>query len=335
MRFIPVGLVKRKPEAILKFNMSKWISLAQLLEKGYSINSSITLIDPNHKQLLVELDQGKNIEDILILNGKGRFYQHVQFFLKVTSLSKALQNAVSMVGFEQSLKQKLWKQTAYPFFIFIFSFITLYLFTQFIIPQMLMSFDMNQDSDYFVFILRLINYLVSVLIVLLTLLLIFIAICFKNHILKMKMIYILSKYTTLFSSYNAYLLSGYLLELRKSGLSSKECFLYLSQTRDRTILNETSSRFKTQLESGMDINMIIQNEILLSHKFKEIYRIASALGNLDDACHDFMELQEQEWIQQIKRFALVIQCIAYSFVAVLVIMVYRIMLLPLELLNEM
>ncbi|MEG2384082.1 MAG: type II secretion system F family protein [Erysipelotrichaceae bacterium] len=330
-----VGLVKKKQVSILKFNINKWKSLSQLLDKGYPLIASLEMIDPDNSKYKTELEKGKSIEEVLIMNGKDKFYEHLQFFLQITSLSLAIQNAVSMSEFEKNLKTKLWKQTSYPIFIFIFAFLTLTVFAHFIIPQMISGFGVSNNASSFLFILEGIKWFASLLIILVLMIIIYSFICLNKIELQHQTILFLSKYISVFQDFIAYLLSGYLLELRKSGLSTKVCFLYLVKTKETSLLNYVSSSIKTQLESGLDLNYIIDHHPLLSRSFKSIYRIGSASNELDKACIDFMILQEQQWVIQIKHIALFIQCIAYTFVAILVVVVYRIMLLPLELLNEM
>ncbi|MEG0290697.1 MAG: type II secretion system F family protein [Erysipelotrichaceae bacterium] len=330
-----VGLVKGKRASTLKFNHQHWKSLSLLLDKGYPLISSLEMINPNYLKYKTELEKGKSIQDVLVMEGKDKFYEHLQFFLQITSLSLAIQNAVSMSEFEKNLKTKLSKQTAYPIFIFAFAFITLTIFTQFIIPQMLHGFAINQNSFFLFNILKVIKAFASILIIFIILLIIYIFICINHLPLQHQTILFLSRYITLFQDFIAYILSGYLLELRKSGLSTRVCFLYLIKTKDTSLLNYVSTQIKEQLEQGVDLNDVVENHPLLSKTFKSMYRIGCATSELDQACFDFMILQEQQWLNQIKRAALLIQCIAYSFVAILVIVVYRIMLLPLELLNEM
>ena len=48
-----------------------------------------------------------------------------------------------------------------------------------------------------------------------------------------------------------------------------------------------------------------------------------------------LQQQERTWERLLKRTAVTVQCIAYSFVGVVVLLVYQIMLIPLTMLEQM
>ena len=45
--------------------------------------------------------------------------------------------------------------------------------------------------------------------------------------------------------------------------------------------------------------------------------------------------QERTWERLLKRTAIVVQCVAYGFVGIVVLLVYQIMLIPLSMLEQM
>ena len=61
--------------------------------------------------------------------------------------------------------------------------------------------------------------------------------------------------------------------------------------------------------------------------------IGSAAGNLEELLEDYMMVQENRWMLWIKRITAGITLSAYSFVGIVAVCIYRMMLIPLELLN--
>lgn len=62
----------------------------------------------------------------------------------MSSLPVAMEEALRMTDFEEGLKKKFLRQSAYPMLILFLSFAMLQLFTSAIIPQMLESFAMEE-----------------------------------------------------------------------------------------------------------------------------------------------------------------------------------------------
>ena len=89
------------------------------------------------------------------------------------------------------------------------------------------------------------------------------------------------------------------------------------------------------LQNGEDLLCVIEREVLLNDIFKQSFRIGSSTGSLCSMLQTGLQQQERTWERLLKRTAVTVQCIAYSFVGVVVLLVYQIMLIPLTMLEQM
>lgn len=312
-----------------------WRYLHDLLLNGYPYLEALQLLGKDSTQIREELEQGCSIEEILSRQGSGRFYEHLGFFLRITSLSKAIESALCLYDFEHTLLSKFLKKTAYPFAIFLFAYVMLLVFTTSIIPQMLQSFEQGEDFKGLLFGVALLQNGCRMLALC--------SVCFAILLLYLKhkprirnALILRNKHLcTLASHVESYLFSGYMIELLKQGIPTRIALQYLEQLRKETLFCELHRHLMLRLQNGEDMLYVIEQEPLLNDTFKTSFRIGSSTGSLCTMLQSGLQQQERAWERLLKRFAVIVQCIAYGFVGVVVLLVYQIMLIPLSMLEQL
>lgn len=316
-------------------NKQEYLFLSQLLEKGYPLLDAFTFLGKDMDEVKSALEHGATIEEIFIQNQKGRFYTHLAFFLKVSSLSGAIQSALHMTEFEEGVKKKLIKQCSYPLFLLVFAFVIMVFFTGFIIPQMMNSFDITDDFSTLMLLLNILQYAFILFVCLIvTFALIYIVMSFQPK-KRSEWIYRNRTWLPLCKDVLSYQLSGYLYELHNKGISTRMSFLYLKHMNETSLLHMLMQEMITALEIGEDLLTQIETTHLLNASFKQMYKIGTCNDAMCEMLEMFMKQQEQVWNRLIKRCGLGIQCAAYLFIACMVLVVYQIMLVPLGMLNTM
>ena len=137
------------------------------------------------------------------------------------------------------------------------------------------------------------------------------------------------------SHVESYLFAGYMVELLKQGIPTRTALQYLEQIRKGSLFCELHKHLMNGLQNGEDILCVIEREVLLNDIFKQSFRIGSSTGSLCSMLQTGLQQQERTWERLLKRTAVTVQCIAYSFVGVVVLLVYQIMLIPLTMLEQM
>lgn len=313
---------------------TKWILLASLLDCGYSIDTCLKIMNIKNIDLKKYIDNGYRIEDVILQGQKGKFYSHLSFFVQFMSLSKAIYCSFQMNEFERNSIKNIYKKCAYPIFIFCISMISIFLFSNYIIPQLIINFE-NIDRSIFINVVNITKYICIVLIFIFFLVLIII--CYAKvsfrfyNFLHKKWLY----HIPLFNSYISYFLSGYMKELNNHGLSSLQSFIYLSKLEENRSLSLVVNSINEDLYSGKELNEIIVSNVYLDNDFKMYFGIGYKNGNLNDSLSAYIKSTEIKWERQISTLSLSITVLSYSFVGVLLICVYQIMLIPLDLLNQL
>lgn len=313
----------------------EWRYLHDLLQNGYPYLEALQLLGKDTGNIREELERGHSMEEILIQQGTGRFFEHLSFFLRITSLSKAIDSSLQLYNFERNLLSGFLKKTAYPFFIFVFAYVMLLIFSGTIIPQMLQSFDQGDDFKGLMLgvnVLQTACRMLGICSVLAALALLYLK---HKPALRNALILRSPRLCTLASHVESYLFSGYMIELLKQGIATRTALEYLEQIRKGTLFCELHKHLMHGLQNGGDMLCVIDREILLNDAFKLSFRIGSSTGSLCSMLQTGLQQQERTWERLLKRTAILVQCIAYSFVGVVVLLVYQIMLIPLSMLEQM
>lgn len=307
--------------------------MAKLLTQGYSFLDAIQLVQ-RHSDVSKYLEQGMDIQGLLLTGHRGSFYEHLRFFLNITSLQEAISSALAMESFEKGVKQRFLKQTSYPILIFAFSFVTLYVFSSMIIPQLMQSFDLSQEQSFLTTGVALMQGFAITLMVLVMCFLLLVLCAKVNQKLKITLLE-RCRFTSLPQAICSYRLAGYYVELIHHGIPTRPAFSFLIQLNQASLLNNCVKQIVAQLEDGDELSEILGQNHWISDDFLQCWRIGMHTQDMQASLKQYMERQEELWSHQIKQAGFVIQAIAYSFVAMMVVLVYQIMLVPLQILETM
>lgn len=325
------SLMKKKHS--MTWRTYEWEYLSKLLDRGYPIVDSIRILQKEDGEFLKQIMDGGDIAAILMMYAKSHLRQHLQFFTSVTSLSNAISCSIRMEIFENEIKKKIKKECFYPIFIFLFAYLTLCIFIQFVIPQLLLSFPLETLDMFFVISLYSLKIL-CVLIGLLLMLFLMIFLILKHSVVFDMLLPQLMKFQIV-KEYISYTFSSYMKELDQDGLSTRKAIQYLSTIPDKKIFFCFMKNIKSEVEEGKELSVVMSNLSNVSTMFQTCFAIGVKTGELASALSDYVIFQEEKWFQKIHFLSIIVQSISYGFVGFLVIMVYQIMLVPLQLLDSM
>ncbi|NCC54968.1 MAG: hypothetical protein EOM11_05725 [Erysipelotrichia bacterium] len=335
-RYKKGGLRNPTQRQILKFSENEWLQFASLLERGYTLAQTLELLGHSLKEeiLLNAMQEKQSIQELLLQDTKGKFHHYLTFFIKLHSLSDAIYSAIHMLHFEKELRKQLYKKTAYPLFIFVLSFFTIYIFSNYVIPQLLSSFDASENNTLYQ-LLNIIKYSSTTLLVFVLIFLFFLFCISKSTYFKQLFYTKVAYRIGLCKDYIAYYLSGYLKTLHERGLSSRQSMQFLCSLEGNDYLVNTILTINQRLSAGTDLMVVIKQCPYLSERFKMNFMIATHNGEFEKTLASYMLLQQEKWFLFIKRIGIIVQSIAYIFIGILVICVYQIMLIPLQMIEGM
>ena len=283
--------------------------------------------------LYENLRKGMSLENVLKgLNGK--IPQQLVFFLRFLPFAQAIKLALELTKFEKSLKNRLSSILVYPLSLAAMAFGVLFLFTYFVLPSILATFDgLNVENKLLVSLIDSMN-IICYLILGLTLLISFIYLILKakNKILDLWLFLHRFGLDKTNKRYVSYIFARYWQELLKRGLSTKQALEVLVKFQSKPEISFLASQFIQSFSARKDFKKTVGNSYLDS-RFVIISQIGYEVNSFPQALNEYCGLVEK-WIDnKLHQLSIIVQIIAYGFIGIIVIMVYQAMMMPLSLLE--
>lgn len=327
--------VKSTPKSICWIEQRDLIDLSYLLTKGYPISSALIIVNSKYQPLLQEIEQGKQLEEFIQFKKKTPFYQSLHFFLSISPFEQAVQSAYEYERMKKNFQKQWFKETAYPTFIFFFACLLFALFENVLYPQ-LQVFIQVEKTFTFHEILYFILQFIFISCCLGIVVYIFISIFYsKKDFLLMKLYHQILSKIPLVKKIISFELASNMYVLMKRGYSTKEMFLCLKTLKSNRYLTYNLNEMIEQCEQGVDLPIIFEKRDQLDEKFRYFIKMGLYSQNLENALYDYCEYQQLEFTRFIKKASVAVSCISYTFIALLVVTIYQILLIPLEMLNQL
>lgn len=320
-------LKKKMSKKKLKFKLNQWETLQNLLECGYSLNESL------HFFGLDKVIADQTFYEHFISNRKNIFYDQLKFFYDINRLEVAIKNAFQIVGFRKSIQNQLMQMLCYPLIVFMFSIVILFFFISNIIPQLMSQFDINTPLINVLLMLPEITqyFMIGGILIIIFLLVLRL---FFNTIFKDIMLFFISK-SNLSQQIISYYFIGYYVILYQCGLSGKQIMSYLMRLKKSSIIYQLAYKFNKYLNEGRTLNEIIANEKSLSKECKYSFYMAFNSNKVEKFLLSGKTICETKLKKQLKLITIIIQIIAYSAVIIIVMIIYQMMLLPLDMIQNL
>lgn len=296
---------------------------AMLMNQGLPLDTLIHLTFKKDEEIITYLKEGMSLQEIFTLNQKKLYFKYLRILSGKLNLSDALDCVNKIEKSSNTFFETLLKKISYPFFLLIFAFFMILFFSDYALVQMK---DYISNRMVFVFI----------------------------HLLKwgfgfaiLSMIFYLFLYYVLFYKYNSKMKCPF--QLMKKMISLQ--FVCMYQALDKSY---TSTQEILETLACMDFSVVgkVSNEILvylkhgksLEESFLEIEVFDSDFKKMlvyaltSNQMHVFFDLYMKKCIldleKSVKKISTGIQLFSYMSIGILVLIVYQIMMMPLNMLNQ-
>lgn len=296
---------------------------AMLMNQGLPLDTLIHLTFKKDEEIITYLKEGMSLQEIFTLNQKKLYFKYLRILSGKLNLSDALDCVNKIEKSSNTFFETLLKKISYPFFLLIFVFFMILFFSDYVLVQMK---DYISNRMVFVFI----------------------------HLLKwgfgfaiLSMIFYLFLYYVLFYKYNSKMKCPF--QLMKKMISLQ--FVCMYQALDKSY---TSTQEILETLACMDFSVVgkVSNEILvylkhgksLEESFLEIEVFDSDFKKMliyaltSNQMHVFFDLYMKKCSldleKSVKKISTGIQLFSYMSIGILVLIVYQIMMMPLNMLNQ-
>lgn len=296
---------------------------AMLMNQGLPLDTLIHLTFKKDEEIITYLKEGMCLQEIFTRNQKKLYFKYLRILSRKLNLSDALDCVNKIEKSSNAFFETLLKKISYPFFLLIFAFLMILFFSDYVLVQMK---DYISNGMVFVFI----------------------------HLLKwgfgftiLSIIFYLFLYYVLFYKYNSKMKCPF--QLMKKMISLQ--FVCMYQALDKSY---TSTQEILETLACMDFSVVgkVSNEILaclkngksLEESFLEIEVFDSDFKKMlvyaltSNQMHVFFDLYMKKCSlnleKSVKKISTGIQLFSYISIGILVLIVYQIMMMPLNMLNQ-
>lgn len=313
-----------KPTTILKVSKSELEQFGILLDHGLDVKTMITLSFKQSNLILKQLEEGKELSDILTRYQKGKYFDSLRILSKYISFQEAIACADKIHQVTQIFFQSFLKQVAYPIFIFLFSYFFILFFSSSILPSMAMYTE-NQSSEVMIQILK--GMYTCIVLAGLTFIVLFLL------SKKKKSLYVRIHQIPFVQTYMTYQFSIYFESLLSCHIHSIQCFEIIQQMHSNSYLTECASYILSQFQKGNSLESIFETSSYFDSTFAQFVSIGIHSSSLPTLLQLYQKRCQNVLNRWIKKTSIAIQMTSYVSVALLVFVFYQVMLMPLNMLN--
>ncbi|WP_297237213.1 type II secretion system F family protein [uncultured Faecalicoccus sp.] len=298
-----------------------------LMEKGLDTHFMIEMTFRASDLILERLEQGDSLIEALSLD-QSSFFKRIRAFNHVLSLKKSIQCALELEKITKGNLIDFVKKMIYPFFLLSFTYLMILFFDAYILPGM-MSF--TQESNFSILSVLKILYTLFFLVLGCTVFLcVFLwkkkerrTILYRYGLFK---IALFKKILTLQFSVAFCILLG-------QGLSTSKALHTLFEMDDQSLISIYAREIYSSLEQGNRIEKAI-SVLPFDTDFIRYFQMGLHTSNLESMLSLYNDKLKQKVNKEIQRMSLVMQCISYLSVGIVVLVIYQLLLMPLNLLNS-
>ncbi|RSK27830.1 type II secretion system F family protein [Bacillus sp. HMF5848] len=320
--------------------------MGQLLHHGYSLLEAFEF-------LIVQFQKSKHIESLLQaytklklgytlydvldnMNFNKRFLAYMFFAQQHGQISLALSEGKKMLQASLATKQKLYKVVRYPLFLIVFTIVMLMFVAQFLLPQFSMLYtSMNVESSNLASLCITISEKLPIILHISLLFVVLIAGAIYityQRLSPMKKISFLCKIPVV-KEYSKMIITHFyakqLSHLLNGGLSLLEALKIFAGLQHLLIIQHIALSLAKQLRLGEGFADIIEREKMFEAELSKVVELGQASGNMARELRVYSDFLLEKLEQRIKRVIKIMQPTMFTILALLVLVMYLSVMLPL------
>ncbi len=317
-----------------KQNMTCSISRSEIkqfflmLESGIDIETMIKLIFKDGDLILVELKNGKSLNSILCENQKGLFFKYLNEIGKYTSLKKGIGCVESIESLTSRTFKSILKKIAYPYFLMIFALAMIVFFSDYVLVEM--SYYLNGSN--LLFWISVLKFIFFILFIFISLYFVILYIMLYKFSKLKRTVHFFLRYS-LFKKMNSLQFVCIYSCLLDAGLTTID-ILTVMKHFDFCAGGYLANSVLEGLNKGLSFEESVKRLPYIDDSFKNIviYAMQSNLSSL--FFHVYIDKCKNDMDIYVKKISIYIHSFSYLSIGALVLIVYQVMLLPLNMLNQ-
>ncbi len=310
-----------------KFDLTKIESLSLYLSAGYSLNDILTFVE-GLDDVITMLKNGLEFKDWLRNNG----FKLLSYLLDHLSLQEALNCYLKITNFKEKFNKELAKAISYPLLQLILAFALSILAQNWLLPLLeglLLDLNLGGNTNHFFFyLIRMVN------IAIITVVVVVIILCFVLHYFESSLLFILLKRKELraFKELVVQRFLSYYLIFYQVYDSSELIINSLRKLPNEPLVKNFADLIHFRLLDGESLASAFA---LFDTRLAEVMKVGEKTNKTFDLLSIYLKNNQELLFKHIKSFGRLIQGFSYLYIGLIVLLVYQLMLMPLEMVERL
>ena len=310
------------------------------MENGFSFTDTLQILKTKRNErrityVLEKLEQGQTFKEAFSLLLPHCYRRYFNNFIRYLPVLESMRISVELATHEEKMKQKMMKDMVYPVVMLFVMFIGMYLFNGFVFPQMMTlmtSFEINVSSYYFLrSLIQLLSWLVTILFVVGMLL----WVVFQKPNRKCWLYRVLVKYVpdSLMVQKASAEFARYFLECVRVRISTKQTMKILLDMKEKPLVRLIAQELNDALSKGESFEVTLHTPFV-EHALQQFFQIALHGSNCEKMLEGYLVMNQQRHIKQVRIFTRSVQLSCYGAIGLILLVVYQILMLPMQMLQN-
>lgn len=329
--------IKRPKSGSLTEN--QWHIIASFIRNGRNIKDVLLYLqqtsplDESISRLISGLNRGLPLYDLL---GCSVYEKQLAVYLPYLAIPQAVAVCDKMAKNRQRLTDELLKRNVYPFVLLVGGIVLLFVFSRLVMPSMTALLD-SSDAKGRTLSLMLAGIEVSrnvIAVLLVTALILMAAIGAGHKEMYVWMLLHRFKADRLIKSYATYRFVQYLQILLNQKTSFYDALQLIRHNKHDSYSALLAFQLDDALSRGLSLKGGVGNDFF-DEEFIIMCRFSLQTADFDGMLNDYLQTALANYQKLLKRVTIGFQAGIYGFIALIIIVAYQILLLPLEMLNQL
>lgn len=310
------------------------------MENGFSFTDTLQILKTKRNahritHVLEKLEQGQTFKDAFSMLLPHCYRRYFNNFIRYLPVLESMRISVELASHEEKMKQKMMKDMVYPVVMLFVMFIGMYLFNGFVFPQMMTlmtSFEINVTSYYFLrSFIQLLSWLVTILLVVG----IFLWVVFQEPNRKCWLYRVLVKYVpdSLMVQKASAEFARYFLECVRVRISTIQTMKILLDIKEKPLVRLIAQELNDALSKGESFEETLHTPYV-EHALQQFFQIALHGSNCEKMLEGYLVMNQQRHTKQVRIFTRSVQLSCYGTIGLILLVIYQILMLPMQMLQN-
>lgn len=334
--------------ALLRWNRRRQIlrkedceAIARLMDNGFTLQECMNILEEKEntdvfRTITERLNQGEQLSSFFHLYCPPEYRGYFEGFIRYMPFQESLEAAIHIVKAEEKQRTEIIHGMAYPVLLFAGMMAGIWLFCRFVLPSMIsMMSGFHMDGTSYMVLQKTILFVSQLfLFLMIFVVLIVIFALQKKNLVKTYQILAGKFPDSVFVQYASADFARFYLECEKRNVSTSEAMKILKTIDEKPLVAYIAGRMDEHLLKGETLEEAVRNAGVEAALLRFL-RIAVYSSECEKMLEGYLDMVHMRTERSIRRFSRIIQLFSYSSIGFVLVFVYRILMMPMNMLQNL